>query len=119
MKLNINEEAIKIELTMWEQFLAVKLDNNLTIPLERIRRVTTIKPEPLKWNDWRSPGTSIGKIKAGTYLTSQGKQFWCVTKEDNYLTLELQNEDLTRIVLTVDNSEYWQQRITEILPVIC
>jgi hypothetical protein len=119
MKLNISDEQLQIELTMWEGFLSVRLPNdNLKIAPAHIRRVTTAKPEPLKWHDLRCPGTSIGKIKAGTYFTSRGKEFWCVTKDDNYLTLELQDDDLTRIVLSVDDNEYWQQQITEFLPVI-
>ena len=75
MKLNINDEQLQLELTMWERFLSVKLSNNITIGRSHIRRVTTTKPDPLKWNDLRCPGTSIGKIKAGTYFTSRGKEF--------------------------------------------
>ncbi|MEO1428477.1 MAG: hypothetical protein AAFV71_05295 [Cyanobacteria bacterium J06633_8] len=114
MNLNIVEESLQIEFTLKEQFLAVRLKKLWEIPLSHIQKVTTIAPQTT-WKELRSPGTALpGLVRAGTYYSQRGKEFWLVNyRKNNYLTIELQNENYKRIVMTVDNNEFWQQRLVE------
>jgi len=113
MNLTINNETLQIKLTFLEQFFAFRLKKNLEIPLAHIKQVTTAKPQS-SWKDLRSPGTSIpGVIGAGTFYTERGKEFWYVTQDGNYLLIELKDESYQRIILHVDNNEFWQQRLTQ------
>lgn len=113
MNLTINNENLQIELTFLEQFFAVRFRKNLEIPLAHIKQVTTAKPQS-SWKDLRAPGTSIpGVIGAGTFYTDRGKEFWYVIKDRNYLVIELKDESYQRIILNVDDNEFWQQRLTQ------
>ncbi|MEC4893674.1 MAG: hypothetical protein SAL07_24225 [Oscillatoria sp. PMC 1051.18] len=120
MKLNLVDSCLEIELTLVEQLLAFKLDKVLQIPLTEITRVTTSAPET-NWKQLRAPGTFFpGIIKAGTYYTDRGKEFWYVTKptnERNYLTLELNSDAYQRIVLTIDDNEYWESTLSQLATV--
>jgi hypothetical protein len=53
-------------------------------------------------------------IKTGTYYTDQGKEFWYVTQDRNYLILELKDEPYKRIILTLNNNESWQQTLSQL-----
>jgi hypothetical protein len=55
-----------------------------------------------------------GVIKTGTYYTDQGKEFWYVTQDRNYLILELKDEPYKRIILTLNNNESWQQTLSQL-----
>ncbi|BAY82212.1 hypothetical protein NIES267_16910 [Calothrix parasitica NIES-267] len=114
MNINLVEDNLKIEFTVKEQFLAVRFKKLWEIPLSHIQQVTTTAPQT-SWKELRSPGTSLpGLIKAGTYYTDRGKEFWLVNqRKDNYLTIELQDEKYKRIVMTVEDNESWQQRLVE------
>ena len=115
MNINIVEQSLQIEFTVKEQFLAVRFNKFWEIPLPHIQQVTTAEPKAT-WKEIRSPGTFIpGLVKAGTYHTPRGKEFWLVNcRKDNYLTIELQNENYKRIVMTVDDNESWQQRLFQV-----
>jgi len=54
-----------------------------------------------------------GLIKAGTYYTDKGKQFWLVTKEKGILNIELKNESYKRIILGIDNNVKWAKKISD------
>ncbi|MBW4636631.1 MAG: PH domain-containing protein [Gloeocapsa sp. UFS-A4-WI-NPMV-4B04] len=113
MNLTINNENLQIKLTFLEQFLAFRFRKNLEIPLAHIKQVTTTKPQS-SWKDLRSPGTSIpGVISAGTFYTNRGKEFWYVTKDINYLVIELKDESYQRIILNIDDNQFWQQTLTQ------
>ncbi|MEM6402291.1 MAG: hypothetical protein AAF757_19035 [Cyanobacteria bacterium P01_D01_bin.116] len=114
MNLNIAEQSLQIKFTVKEQFLAVRFNKFWEIPLSHIQQVTTTAPQTT-WKELRSPGTFIpGLVKAGTYYTGRGKEFWLVNKrKDNYLTIELQDENYKRIILTVEDNESWQQRLNQ------
>jgi hypothetical protein len=44
------------------------------------------------WKEIRAPGTAIpGLIKAGTYYTFRGKEFWMLKKKDFPIRIELKN----------------------------
>lgn len=111
MNLSVSDNVLQIELEWYEQIWAVKLDKTIEIPLIHIEQATA--DEPLSsWKELRAPGTFLpGVIKAGTYYTSRGREFWYVTSDKNYLTLELRDEPYRRIVLTLDHSVAWVERI--------
>ncbi len=112
MNINIVEQSLKIEFTVKEQFLTVRFNKLWEIPLSHIQQVTTTAPQTT-WKELRSPGTSLpGLVRAGTYYSERGKEFWLVNqRKDNYLTIELQDENYKRIVMTVEDNESWQERL--------
>jgi hypothetical protein len=115
MKLNLTTDRLTIELEWYEQLWAVTLERQMHISLARIVRATTEEPQS-NWSELRAPGTFLpGVIKAGTYYTKQGKEFWYVTSDRDYLTLELRDEPYRRIVLTIPDNNVWAERITRSL----
>lgn len=79
--------------------------SKLVIPVAHI--VSVSRQEPVvSWKDIRAPGSFIpGLIKAGTYYSSRGKEFWVTVREKTPVTLELKNEKYQRVILGVDNVE--------------
>ena len=114
MNLTITEGNLHIELAFKEQLAAARLHKLWEIPLSHIQQVTATAPKTT-WKELRAPGTFIpGWLKFGTYYTERGKEFWLVNyRQNNYLTIELQKESYQRIVLTIENNEFWQQKISE------
>jgi hypothetical protein len=115
MKLHLEQNWLVIDLEWYEQLWAVTLDGQISIPLERIERVTTAEPQS-DWAEIRAPGTFLpGVIKAGTYYSKRGKEFWYVTSDKDYLTLELHDEPYRRIVITIPENIAWAERIDRAL----
>lgn len=115
MNLSIVDDKLQIEFTFKEQLLAVRLNKLWQISLAHIEQVTTAEPQS-NWQELRAPGSFVpGVIKAGTYYTNRGKEFWYVNRETNYLTIQLRDESYKRIILTIDNNESWQQRLAQII----
>ncbi len=113
MNISIVDHKIRIELEWYEQLWAFNWDSTFEIPLAHIAGVTTDEP-PSSWTEIRAPGTFLpGVIKAGTYYTFRGREFWYVTKDKDYLVLELQDEPFKKIVLTLDSNQLWAERILE------
>ena len=111
MKLYLESDRLTIEIEWYEQLWAVSLGRQIHIPLVNIDRVSTTEPQTT-WMEVRAPGTFIpGVIKAGTYFSKGTKEFWYVTSDKNYLTLELQNESCRRIVITIPDNIDWGRRI--------
>ncbi len=107
MKLNLENGNLTLDLEWYEQLWAVTLESQMQIPLDRIDRVTTAAPAS-NWAEVRAPGTFLpGVIKAGTYYTKQGRDFWYVTTDKNYLTLELHDEPYRRIIITIPDHRSW------------
>ncbi|BCL38387.1 hypothetical protein [Nostoc sp. MS1] len=112
MQLNIINNQLQIEFTWKEQLLAVRFQKLWLIPLAHIKQATVGKPQS-SWKELRAPGSFIpGIIKAGTYYTDRGKEFWYVNRDTNYLIIELEDESYQRIILTIENNTYWQQQLT-------
>jgi hypothetical protein len=112
MKLSISNEVLKIELGILEKILSFR--GSLVIPLKNMGKATTKPPETCWWRDIRMPGTYFpGLIKAGTYYTRNGKEFWFVVRDKKYLTIELENESYKRIVLGLDENEQWAEKINQ------
>lgn len=113
MNLSIVDNKLLVELEWYEQLWAFTLNKTLEIPLDRVERVTAEEPQS-NWAEIRAPGTFLpGVIKAGTYYTAKGKEFWYVTRDKDYLTLELKDEPYRRIILTVDRNNEWIERINQ------
>ena len=112
MKLEISNGKLKIDLGDLEKVLAVR--GGFEIPLENIVKAGT-EAHRTGWRETRAPGTHLpGAIKAGTYYTPRGREFWYVT-EKGVLVLELEHESYTRIVLSMDGNKEWAERISEAL----
>ncbi|MBE9127711.1 MULTISPECIES: hypothetical protein [unclassified Coleofasciculus] len=113
MNLSIIDNKLRIELEWYEQLWAVSWDKSFEIPLTHIESATTDEP-PSSWTEIRAPGTFLpGVIKAGTYYTSTGKEFWYATNDRNYLVLVLRDEPFKKIVLTLDQNQLWVERILQ------
>jgi hypothetical protein len=108
LKLEISGGKLRIDLGDLEKVLAIK--GGFEIPLENIVKVGT-EAHRTGWREVRDPGIRLpGAIKAGTYHTPRGREFWYVT-EKGVLVLELENESYSRIVLSIDDNEEWAERI--------
>jgi hypothetical protein len=113
MNLSIVDDKLRIEFNFVERILAVRLKKYWEIPLNHIEQVKTTEPQS-SWKEIRSPGSFVpGVVKAGTYYTNRGKEFWYVNRETDYLTIELRDESYKRIIVTIDNNEFWQQRLSQ------
>lgn len=115
MNLSIIDDKLQIEFSFWEQLWSVRLNKIWQIPLNHIIQTHTNEPES-NWKEIRAPGTFVpGLIKAGTYYTDKGKEFWYVTNHSgfhNFLTIELENESYKRIILSkINNNEEWRQQL--------
>ncbi|NET58932.1 MAG: hypothetical protein F6K47_23145 [Symploca sp. SIO2E6] len=112
MNISILDNKVRIELEWYEQLWAFHLSNSFEIPLAHITRVTMDEP-PSSWTEIRAPGTFVpGLIKAGTYYTSRGREFWYATKDNDYLVLELQDEPFKKMVFTLSENQLWAERIS-------
>lgn len=104
-------QNLQIEWEWHEQLLALNPKKTFVIPLNHIKAVSTNKPVS-SWLEIRTPGLVIpGIIKAGIYYSNRGKEFWYVKKNQDYLTLELENELFKRIILSIDANQAWLERI--------
>lgn len=113
MQLSLSEQTLNIDLDLWERIWAFYFNADLKIPLSHITQVSTETPAS-DWREVRLPGTFLpGVIKAGTYYTPRGKEFWYVTRGDAYLTLDLENEFYQKIVLTLNDNQQWADRINQ------
>ncbi|PSN12851.1 hypothetical protein C7271_23095 [filamentous cyanobacterium CCP5] len=113
MQLDLTLNQLTIQLEWYEQLWAFTLHNQIAIPLAHIVRATTEEP-PSRWTDLRAPGTHLpGVIKAGTYYTRQGREFWYATTDQKFLVLELRDEAYQKIVLTPDDHQTWADRISQ------
>lgn len=113
MNLSLNDNTLIIDLEWYEQLWACTLTQRFEIPLNHIDRATTEEPQS-SWTEIRAPGTFVpGVIKAGTYYSSRGKEFWYVTSDHDYLTLDLNNETIRRMILTTPESEAWVVKLNQ------
>jgi len=82
------------------------------IPILDIVSVNTQRPNFYQIKQIRAPGTFFpGLIKAGTYFTGRGKEFWYVTRKNTFLTLELEKGFYKRIILSINDNEIIKEKI--------
>jgi hypothetical protein len=109
LKIEIVDNILKIEFTTTEKILSVH--GSMDIPISHIIEVSGKPLEPT-WKEVRMPGTSLsGVIKAGTYFTSRGKEFRYATMNKEILRIELKDEFYDRLVLGVDDSSFWVNKL--------
>jgi hypothetical protein len=114
MKLSIEENFLRIEMKWWEKVLA--FHSSMRVPLSHITSIDTGLP-PSTWKEFKCPGSYVpGIIKAGTYYTNRGKEFWCVTKGKNVLQIGLDGERFSRLVLEVADNSFWKDQISQYMP---
>ena len=44
-------------------------------------------------------------------MTKRGREFWYVTTNRGFLTIELKNDNYKRIVLGLNDNQYWADQI--------
>ncbi|CUR52216.1 conserved protein of unknown function [Nitrosotalea devaniterrae] len=109
MKLAIADNALEIKFSTTEKILAIH--GSMKIPISHIVQATGMLLEPT-WKSIRMPGTNLpGIIKAGTYYTNRGKEFWYLTRGSEVLRLELKDESYDRIILGIKDSSFWTSRL--------
>jgi hypothetical protein len=109
MKLTTGNGVLRLRLEGWEKFLAVK--RTIELPLSHVRSVSTSAPRSGFW-DIRMPGSFLpGVIKAGTYYSKRGKEFWYATRKGGWLVIELKGESYRRIVLTTKENAKWMRKL--------
>jgi hypothetical protein len=110
LKLEISNGKLRIDLGDLEKALAIK--GGFEIPLQNIVKAGT-EAHRTGWKETRAPGTHLpGTIKAGTYYTPRGKEFWYVT-DKGVVVLELENESYKRIILSIDENKEWAEKISK------
>lgn len=113
MNIDANRDFLLINLKWWEKIFSVH--GSLKIPLYHITSVHTNQPLPT-WKEIKCPGTQLpGVIKAGTYYSKRGKEFWYVTKGKRVLCIELKGERFTRLVLGTTDNSFWKDKISSLL----
>ena len=120
MELTLSNTIFTLSLEGHEQLWAAHIGKTIQIPIHTVVQFSTSTPDDL-WKGIRAPGTFVpGLIRAGTYYTTKGREFWYVTRQSGpliqtkVLTLDLaQTEYYKRIVLSVENPEMWCDRLSE------
>jgi hypothetical protein len=105
MQIFSDESNLSIKFGIVEKILG--MHGSFSIPLNDISEVHNRTPAQ-SFKELRIPGTFIpGLIKAGTYLTERGREFWYVTRKKKFLTVELKKGFYKRIILSVnENQDY-------------
>ncbi len=109
MKLEIHKKELKISLSFWESVWSIK--RSLVVRLDQITEVNGNKPK-WGWLVLRLPGTFVpGVIRAGSYWTKRGWEFWYAVRKRPFVTLELRDHHYKRIILTTRDADKWMKQI--------
>ncbi|MBM3943131.1 MAG: hypothetical protein FJ316_09460 [SAR202 cluster bacterium] len=110
MQLSIEDGRLVINLSTLEKILSVR--GSLRVALQDIDKATTETPKG-NWAELRAPGSYLpGVVKAGTYYTRRGKEFWCVFRgRRHFLTVHLKRGSYRRIILSMPTDEGWAEKI--------
>lgn len=102
MMISVTHERIGIRLTALEKILSVR--GSFGMMTADVVGVGTDVP-PTTWKEIRAPGTFLpGVVKAGTYYTARGKEFWCLFRGKTPLRIELKNNSYKRVILGTEDS---------------
>ncbi len=98
MVITQHTNQITIHLSFWEKLWS--LHGDFQIPKGNLVSIQEGKPQS-SWLDLRVPGTLLpGFIKAGTFYTRRGKEFWYVTRNHTHIyTIELKDMTYKRLVV--------------------
>jgi hypothetical protein len=100
-----SQNGLHVTLEPWEKIWSFRGD--LRIKSERVRSAWLGMPKSV-WNEWKIPGSFVpGLIKAGTFFTPRGREFWYVTrKKCHAVTIELKGcKKYDRLVLGFETPE--------------
>jgi len=91
MRVTMSSDSLTLHFTAVEKICSCR--GSFAVSAEHIREVKSGVPEP-RLLEVRVPGTFIpGVIKAGTFWTREGKEFWYVRQGmPRYITIELSDE---------------------------
>ena len=110
MKINTEGNRLKVEFSWWEKI--VSFHRNFSIPFQNVAGVVLGKPKQ-GWKEIRKLGTFIpGLIKAGIFRNDRGNEFWLWVFGRKPISILLRGEQFDRMVLGVDDDQYWQMMIT-------
>ncbi len=99
----IEGSTVKVTVLGWHKIAALR--STVCFNRENVRSVdyaTGRIDRPF----WRMPGTSIpGLVTAGTYIEDGRREFWDVTRGQDAVVVDLENEEYTRLVVEASNPE--------------
>ena len=115
MRLSLNGDTLRIDLNWWRKLLAFHF-SSMEIPLAHVERVGTER-EKTHWSERRVPGSFIpGLVKAGTYRRAGRKDFWCVTRGQPVLRLDLRHEYFNSLTLGLKDNQHWAMQLATRIP---
>jgi hypothetical protein len=106
MQVTLSDDNLILEFSAVEKICSCR--RSVEVSVEHIAKVRPGVPEP-RLLEVRVPGTFIpGVIKAGTYWTRTGKEFWYVRRGmPRYVTIEMvEDAPFRRMVLGLDEGEH-------------
>ncbi|TAD78554.1 MAG: hypothetical protein EA001_07120 [Oscillatoriales cyanobacterium] len=112
--MTLANDRLRIDLEGWEKLWAFHWPTYLELPLAQIQAVRLGMPSS-DWRELRAPGTFLpGVMKAGTYYTPRGREFWYVVNQGGeFLMLVLSGHHYAQVVLTLPDAADWQHRIEQ------
>jgi hypothetical protein len=113
MHLDLGPDRLTIDLDPWERVWSLRF-RPLSFAREHVLSAEPIAPSS-SWRDLRLPGTFLpGVIKAGSYYTPRGWEFWYILRETASfpLSLRLENERFRAVVLGIENNVALAERIS-------
>ncbi|EDX83863.1 hypothetical protein S7335_1560 [Synechococcus sp. PCC 7335] len=111
MDINLNDDVIKIQLEPIERLWSFHISQWIEVPLSHVQSIRLERPRT-SWQELRAPGTYVpGLIKAGTYYTERGREFWYVQGEQSCLCLDITDGYYKRIVLASPRADRWRSQI--------
>ena len=114
MEIFTDKKYLYLKFSLAEKILGVHW--SFKIPLSDIIDVHTQRPKICHFKEIRAPGTHFpGLIKAGTYFTKRGREFWYITRKNTFLTIELNQGFYKRIILSINNSESMAEKIKKVI----
>jgi hypothetical protein len=100
MEIALDQDALVVKLRPLERLAAVRW-SDVRIPRQNVAGAEASLPPPT-WKQLRLPGTHLpGLVKAGTYLTHRGWEFWYLTRKGRSqpVTISLRGHRYARLVL--------------------
>ena len=111
MDLIFQDHTVKIQLEPTERLWGCHLSGQIEVSLDNIQSVTLERPNTT-WKEMRAPGTYLPRvIKAGTYYTERGREFWYAVGDRPCLCIDISEGYYKRIVIGSTDAPNWQSQI--------
>ncbi len=102
MEIVLGAEEMVVKLGVLEKIASVKF-TDIRVPRKDVVRAEAAVPES-SWRELRIPGTYFpGLIKAGSYSTPRGFEFWYVTKKRSPISINIANHTYARLIFGAAN----------------